>query len=71
MLAHVLETVGVCLDVLAVEELLLDDHVHERVEQRDVGARLELQHVRGVMPERLTARVHDDQRLACLAACLK
>ena len=48
MLAQVLEALGVRLDVLAVVQLLLDDHVHQRVQQRDVAAGLELQHVGGV-----------------------
>ena len=71
VLAQVLEALGVRLDVLAVVQLLLDDHVHERVQQRDVGAGLELQHVRGVALQRLAARVHDDQRLAALGRLLE
>jgi hypothetical protein len=71
VLLELLEACGVRLDVLAVVQLLLDDHVHERVQERDVGAGLELQHVRGVLLERLPARVHDDQGLALLGRLLE
>ena len=69
--AQLLEALGVRLDVLAVVQPLLDDHVHQRVEQRDVGAGLELQHVGGVALQRLAARVHHDQRLAALGRLLE
>ena len=49
------------LDVLPVVELLGDDHVEQRIEQRDVGAGLELQHVGGVALQRLAPWVHHDE----------
>ncbi len=64
MLLELLEALGVRLDVLPVVEALLDDCVHQRVQQRDVGAGLELEHVGRVALQRLAARVHHDQRLA-------
>ena len=42
-----------------------------RVEQRDVGAGLELEHVGGVALQRLAARIHDDQGLALLGRLLE
>ena len=71
MLAQVLEALGVRLDVLPVVQVLLDDHVHQRVEQRDVAAGLELQHMGGVALQRLAARVHHDQGLAPLGRLLE
>ena len=71
MLAHALEALGVGLDVLAVVQPLLDDHVHDRVEHRDVAAGLELQHVGRVALQRLAARVHHDERLAALGGLLE
>ena len=69
--AQVLEALGVRLNVLAVVQLLLDDGVHQGVQQRDVGAGLELQHVGGVALQRLAARVHHDQGLAPLGRLLE
>jgi hypothetical protein len=68
---HRLPVLGHRLDVLAVVEPLLDDHVHDRVEHRHVGAGLELQHVGGVAAQRLAARVHDDQLAAALGELLE
>src|SRR5207248_1076135 len=41
------------------------------VEHRDVGAWLELQHVRGVALERLPARIHDDELRAAFGRLLE
>ena len=48
VLLQLLEAVGMIADVGGVIELLLDDHIHDRVQHGDVGARLELQHVGGM-----------------------
>jgi len=47
-----------------IVELFLDDDVQHGIEQRHVGAGLELQHVRGVAFQRLAARIHDDEGAA-------
>ena len=58
-----LEALGVRLHVLPIVELLVDDRVQHGVEQRHVGAGLELQNVARDLrqPGVLTARVHHDQ----------
>ena len=61
---EVLETLGVGFDVLAVVEPFAHDDVEQGVQQGDVGARGELEHVGGVLSQRLAARVHDDEGLA-------
>ena len=58
------------LDVLLVVEILGDDDVEHRRQHGDVARRLELQHVRRVALQGLTARIHDDQRLAGLLRLL-
>ena len=47
-------------------EPLLDDRVHHRVEQRDVGVRLDLQEMRGMPRELRAARLGED-RASCRA----
>ena len=66
-----LEALDVGLDVLLVVELFRDDRIEDAVEQSDVGAVLELQHVGGVALERLAARIGDDQRGAALGGLLE
>ena len=53
-------------DERLVDEALLDDDVHHRVQQRDVGVGLELQVVGRVAREVAAARVGDDQLRAAL-----
>ena len=55
----------VAADVLVIDKAFLDDGVHHGVEERDIGARFELQEVIGVPRQRVAARVHGDQ---CRAA---
>ena len=71
MLLQALEILGVGLKVLDVVEPLLDDHVHDGVEQRDVARGLELQHVGGVFAQRLAARIDDDELGAALRRLLE
>ena len=71
VLGEGLEVGGLRLDVLPVVEPFGDDGVENAVEHRDVGARLELQHVGGVALERLAARVHDDELGAALGRLLE
>ena len=59
------------VDVLAVVEPFLDDHVHDRVQQRHVGAGAELQHLGGVATQAHAARVHHDQLAAALGELLE
>ena len=68
-----LEALGVRLHVLDVDHALGDDDVEHGVEQGDVAARLELQHVAGVAGDALVlpARVHDDQLGAALGRVLE
>ena len=61
MLGEGREALDCRLDILLVVELLLDDRVEQRVQQRDIRAALELQHVAGVARQRLAARIGDDQ----------
>ena len=49
------------LDVLPVVELLGDDDVEQGVQQRHVGAGVELEHVGGVALQGLAAGVHHDE----------
>ena len=63
VLAQALETFYSCLDVLRVKQLFFADYIQHRVQERDVAARCERQHVRGVFLQGLTTRVQDDQRL--------
>ena len=49
------------LDVLPVVEPLGDDHVQQRIEERDVGAGIELEHVGGVALQGLAPGVHHDE----------
>ena len=56
-----LEPLGVRVDVLPVVELVLDDDVHQRVEQRHVRAGRELEEVARMAGERRAARVDHDQ----------
>ena len=65
------KALGVGLDILLVVQLLADDHVEQRVEERDIGPDRELQHVGRVPLQRLAARVHDDQRRATLGRLLE
>ena len=66
-----LEALGEAVEVLPVEKPLLDDHVHDRVEQRHVGAGPELQHPGGMPLQPHAARVHDDQLAAALGELLE
>src|SRR5579883_2995806 len=68
---ELLEALDIGLDVLLVVELLVDDGAQDAVEHRDVGAVLELQHVRRVALERLPARIHDDEFGASLRRLLE
>src|SRR5262249_412756 len=68
---ELLEALDVSLDVLLVVELLGDDCVEHAVEQRDIGARLELHHVSGMALERLAARIGYDQCRATLCRLLE
>ena len=61
---------GAALDELAVDQILGDDDVHHRVEQRDIGVRLELQVAVGDARKVRTARVADDQPGAVLRGVL-
>ena len=55
---------------LSVDQAFLDDRVHHRVQQRDVGVRLELQVVRRVARELGAPRVGEDQLGAVLHGVL-
>ena len=57
--------------VLPIVELLGNDDVEQRVQQRHVRAGLELKHVGSVAPQRLPTRVHHHQRLALLRGLLE
>ena len=61
MLRQGIEPRDVGLDVLPIVELLGDDDVQHGIQERHVGAVVELEHVGGVPPQGLTARVHDDE----------
>ena len=56
-----LEAAGAVGDERLVDQAFLDDRVHHRVQQRDVGVGLELQVVRRVARELGAARVGEDQ----------
>ena len=58
-------------DVLLVAQPLLGDHVHDRVEQRDVGPGAELQHAVREAPQADSARIHHDQLAAALGELLE
>ena len=60
---EILEAFGVRFHVLTIVEGLFDDDVEHGVQQRHIGSRIELQHVRGVALELLAARIHDDEGL--------
>ena len=64
--AERLEAFRMGLDILAVVKLLGDDDVHHGVEQGDVGAGGELQHMGGMLDQRMAARVADDEGGAAL-----
>ena len=48
-------------DVLFIIKALFDDHVHDAVQHRHVGAWLKLQHMRREPFEALVTRIHHDQ----------
>ena len=54
-----------------VVELLFDDRMEQRVQQRDVAARLESEPMRGVAHQILAARIDDDQLRAALRRLLE
>ncbi len=60
-LAHRVEVDGVRADVLLVMEPFLEDHVHQRVQQPDVGARPQLQVARRDLGQPDLPRVGDDE----------
>ena len=64
--AHGLKTMGLPGDIIVIDQILGDDHMHHRVEQGDIGAGAELQHHVGVAGQGLAARVHHDQGRAGL-----
>ncbi len=49
------------VDEVAIDQPLGDDHMHHRVQQRDVGIRLELQEAIGEARQVRAARIGDDQ----------
>ena len=61
MLGEGREALDMRLHILLVVELFRNDHVEQRIQQRDIRPALELQHVAGVAAERLAARIGDDQ----------
>ena len=62
---------GECLDILAVEEILLDDHIHDCIQHRHIGSRPELEHM-GCMPAQFaTPGIHYDQLAAPLGELLE
>ena len=62
---------GLCLDILPVVEALADDCIENAIEHRDVGARLELQHMRRMALERLPARIHHNELRTALGRLLE
>ena len=68
---QLLESVGVGCHVVAVVEPFGDDDVEQRVEQRHVGAGLELKHPGGVAPQGLAARIHHDEMGAAFGGLLE
>ena len=71
MLAQFLEILGVRLDVLPVVEVLLDDRVQQRVQQRHVAARVEAQDQGRVAHQGVAARVHHKDLGAALRRLLE
>ncbi len=62
---------GVGFDILLIVKLFLDDHMHDGVQHRHISPGAELQHMRRVPLQRLTARVHHDQLAAALGELLE
>ena len=61
VVAQLVVAAGAVGDERLVDEPFLDDRVHHRVQQRDVGVGLELQVVRRVARELRAARIGEDQ----------
>ena len=58
-------------DKLLVGQSLGDDHVHQAIEKRDIGARLVAHVIVGVVGQRRPAWVNDNQRGAALGRLLE
>ena len=71
MLFQADEVFGKGLQVLDVKKLLLNNHVHDCIEERHVAAGLELQHVGCVLAQCHSARVNDDELRAALCRLLE
>ena len=59
------------VNILRVEQVFFDNHMHDRVQHRDVSARLELKHMAGMPFQPLPPRIHDDQFSAALGKLLE
>ena len=66
-----LPVLGHRLNILAIDQSLVGDDVHDRVQERHVRARTELQHVARMPLERLPARIHHDELAAALGELLE
>ena len=53
-------------DVLPVCQALFHNHVHDRVEQRNIGAGVELQPMLGMTEHAVGTRINRDERAAAL-----
>ena len=65
------EVLGIGLDILPVVQLLLHDHMHDRIQHRHIRPGPELQHVRGKAAQADPARIHHDQLAAALGELLE
>ena len=69
--SQLLEAVGVGDDVVAIVESLGDDDVEQGVEQRHIGAGLELKHPGRLPPQGLAARIQHDELGAAFGGLLE
>ena len=70
-LAQRLVVLGVPIDIVAIDQVLLDDGVHQRVVEGHVGTGLDAAVVAGVVRQVAPARIDDDQLEAVLARLLE